>query len=146
MELHVFLIPIPPPTSLSTRFLWVFPVHQVRALVLCIQPGLVICFTIDNIHASMLFFQNIPPSPSPTESKVCSYMQNRKRDTDVQNRLSDSVGEGRYSYLSVLFSGTLHSVESLSLSPFLLLLFFPQLFVKPLHTTTLPADIYIFYL
>ena len=41
----------PPPTSLSTRSLWVFPVHQARALVSCIQPGLVICFTIDNIHA-----------------------------------------------------------------------------------------------
>ena len=24
MELHVFPIPIPPPTSLSTQFLWVF--------------------------------------------------------------------------------------------------------------------------
>ena len=44
-------------------------VHQVRALVSCIQPGLVICFTIDNIHVSMLFSRNIPPSPSPTESK-----------------------------------------------------------------------------
>ena len=43
--------PDPPPTSLSTRFLWVFPVHQARALVSCIPPGLVICFTIDNIHA-----------------------------------------------------------------------------------------------
>ena len=51
MDLHVFPITIPPPTSLSTRFLWVFPVHQARALVSCIQPGLVICFTIDNIHA-----------------------------------------------------------------------------------------------
>ena len=51
MELHVFPIPIPPPTSLSTRFLWVFPVHQAQALVSCIPPGLVICFTIDNIHA-----------------------------------------------------------------------------------------------
>ena len=39
----------PPPTSLSTRFLWVFPVHQARALVSCIQPGLVICFTLDNM-------------------------------------------------------------------------------------------------
>ena len=70
---HVFPIPIPPPTSLSTRFLWVFPVHQAQALVSCIQPGLVICFTIDNIHVSMLFFRNIPPSPSPTESKRLFY-------------------------------------------------------------------------
>ena len=61
MELHAFPIPIPPPTSLSTRFLWVFPMHQARALVSCIQPGLVICFTLDNIHVLMLFSQNIPP-------------------------------------------------------------------------------------
>ena len=73
MELHVFPIPIPPPTSLSTRFLWVFPVHQAWALVSCIPPGLVICFTLDNIHGSMLFSQNIPPSPSPTKSKSLFY-------------------------------------------------------------------------
>ena len=59
----------PPPTSLSTQSLWVFPVHQARALVSCIQPGLVICFTLDNIHVSMLVSWNIPPLPSPTESK-----------------------------------------------------------------------------
>ena len=51
MELHVFPIAIPPPTSLSTQFLWVFPVHQARALVSCIPPGPVTCFTIDKIHA-----------------------------------------------------------------------------------------------
>ena len=62
MELHVFPIPIPPPTFLSTRFLCIFPVHQAWALVSCIQPGLVICFTIANIHVLMLFFRNIPPA------------------------------------------------------------------------------------
>ena len=48
----------PPPTSLSTRSLWVFPVHQARVLVSCIQPGLVLCFTLDNIHVLMLFSWN----------------------------------------------------------------------------------------
>ena len=74
MGLHVFPIPIPPPTSLSIASLWVFPVHQVRALVSCIQPGLVICFTLGSIHVSMLFSWNIPPSPSPTESKRLFYI------------------------------------------------------------------------
>ena len=63
----------PHPTSLSTWSLWVFPVHQIRALVSCIQPGRVIYFTLDNIHVSMLFSRNIPPSPSPTESKSLFY-------------------------------------------------------------------------
>ena len=69
MDLHVFPIPIPPPASLPIPSLWVFPVHQPWALVSCIQPGLAICFTLDSILVSMLFSQNIPPSPSPTESK-----------------------------------------------------------------------------
>ena len=39
MDLHVFPIPMPPPASLPTPSLWVFPVYQPRALVSCIQPG-----------------------------------------------------------------------------------------------------------
>ena len=72
MDLHVFPILIPPSTSLPIPSLWVFLVHQPWAPVSCIQPGLVICFTLDNILVSMLFFQNVPPSPSPQSPKVCS--------------------------------------------------------------------------
>ena len=59
----------PPPTSLPPWSLWVFPVHQPWALVSCTQSGLAICFTLDNIHVSMLLSQIIPSSPSPIESK-----------------------------------------------------------------------------
>ena len=69
MDLHVFPLLIPPPTSLSTRSLWVFSVHQPWALVSCIQPGLLICFSLYSILVLMLISQNIPPSPSHTESK-----------------------------------------------------------------------------
>ena len=73
MDLHVFPILTPPPTSLPIRSLWVFPVHQHRALVSCIQPRLAICFTLDNIHVSMQFSQIIPPSLSPIKSKSLFY-------------------------------------------------------------------------
>ena len=74
MDLHVFPFPIPPPASLSIPSLWVFPVHQPWTLVSCIQPGLVICFTLDSILVSMPFSQNIPPSPSPTEFQSVLYI------------------------------------------------------------------------
>ena len=45
------------------------PEHPVS----CIEPGLVICFTYDNIHVSVPLSQIIPPSPSPTESKRLFY-------------------------------------------------------------------------
>ena len=69
MGVHVFPILNPPPTSFPIPSLWVIPGNQPRAIVSCIEPGLVICFTLDNIHVSMLFSQITPPSPSPTESR-----------------------------------------------------------------------------
>ena len=69
MGVHVFPILNPPPTSLPIPFLCVIPVHQPKHPVSCIEPGLAIHFTCDNLHVSMPFSQTIPPSPSPTESK-----------------------------------------------------------------------------
>ena len=45
------------------------PKHPVS----CIKPRLMIHFLYDIIHVSMPFSQNIPPSPSPTESKRLFY-------------------------------------------------------------------------
>ena len=45
------------------------PKHPVS----CIEPGLAIRFIYDIIHVSMSFFQIIPSSPSPTESKRLFY-------------------------------------------------------------------------
>ena len=58
-----------PPISFPDPSLWVIPVHQPWHPVSCIEPGLAIYFTYDNIQVSMLFTQIIPPSPFPTKSK-----------------------------------------------------------------------------
>ena len=59
--------PTPPHPSGSSQC--TSPEHPVS----CIEPGLAICFTYDNIHVSVLFSQIIPPLPSPTESKRLFY-------------------------------------------------------------------------
>ena len=47
----------------------VHPSAPALSTISCIEPGLGICFTYDNVHVSMLVSQIIPSSPSPTESK-----------------------------------------------------------------------------
>ena len=105
--------PEPPPTSLpshpSGSSQCTSPEHPVS----CIEPGLAICFTYDNIYVSMLFSHILPLSPSPTESK-------RLFNTSVSLLLSHIQG---YHYhlskfhiyalvycIGVLLSGLLHSV------------------------------------
>ena len=58
-------LPPPSPSHPSGSSQCTSPEHPVS----CIEPGLAICFTYDNIHVSVLSSQIIPPLPSPTESK-----------------------------------------------------------------------------
>ena len=60
-----------PPTSLPLPSLRVIPVHPEHP-VSCIEPGLAIYFTYDNIHVSMMFSQIIHPRLLPQSPKVCS--------------------------------------------------------------------------
>ena len=71
MGVHVFSILNPPPS----------PSHpsgssqctSTKRPVSCIEPGLEIRFTCDNLHVSVPFSHIIPPLPSPTESKRLFY-------------------------------------------------------------------------
>ena len=60
MDVHVFPILNPTPTSLPVPSLQVIAVHQPQGS--CIEPGLAIPFLYDIIHISMPFPQIIPPS------------------------------------------------------------------------------------
>ena len=65
---HVFPNMNPPPTSLRITSLWIIPMHQPQAS--CIEHRLALRFLHDSIHVSMPFSQIIPPSSSPSESKI----------------------------------------------------------------------------
>ena len=66
---HVFSVlrPLPPPSPYHPSGLsqCTSPKHPIS----CIEPGLAIHYLYAIIHVSMPFYQIIPPSPSPTESK-----------------------------------------------------------------------------
>ena len=63
--------PLPPPSPyhLSGSSQCTSPKHPIS----CIEPRLAIDFLHDSIHVSMPFSPIIPPSPSPTESKILFY-------------------------------------------------------------------------
>ena len=58
-------LPPPSPSHPSGSSQCTSPEHPVS----CIEPGLAIRFTYDNLHISMPFSHIIPPLPSLTESK-----------------------------------------------------------------------------
>ena len=95
------LNPPPSPYHPSGSSQCTSPEHPVS----CIEPGLAIHFIYDIIHVSMPFSQNIPASPSPTESKRLFY-------TSVSLLLSCIQGY-HYLYSSAVISSFLFFFFSL---------------------------------
>ena len=62
-------LPLPSPYHLSGSSQGTSPKHPVS----CIEPRLAIHFLHNIMHVSMPFSQVIPPSPSPSESKIGSF-------------------------------------------------------------------------
>ena len=91
--------PLPPPSpshptgsSQDTS-----PEHPVS----CIEPGLAIHFTYDNIHVSMPFSQIIPPPPSPQDwSFFLHYHQN------PPSSVSQPQGLIPFSWWKLIFSSS----------------------------------------
>ena len=85
------------------------PKHPVS----CIKPGLVIHFLYDIIHVFMPFFQIIPLSPSPTESKILFYTSVSLWLSCIQgycHHLSKFHIYALVYCIGVFLSGLLHSV------------------------------------
>ena len=103
--------PLPPcsPSHPSGLSQCTSPEHPVS----CIEPGLAIHFTYDNLHVSMSFSQIIPPSPSPTESKTLFYISVSLLLSHIQgycHHLSKFHVYALVYCIGVFLSGLLHSV------------------------------------
>ena len=103
--------PLPPPSPFhpSGSSQCTSPEHPVP----CIEPGLAIRFTYDNIHVSMPFSQSIPPSHSPTESKRLFYTSVSLLLSRIQGYLYHLSKFHIYALvccIGIFLSGLLHSV------------------------------------
>ena len=101
--------PPPSPSHPSGSSQGTSPEHSVS----CIEPGLAIHFTYDNIHVSMPFSQIITLSPSPTESKRLFYTSVSLLLSRIQSyhyHLSKFHINVLVHCIGVFLSGLLHSV------------------------------------
>ena len=108
-------LPSPTPYHLSGSSPYTSPKHPVS----CIKPRLVIRLLHDIIHVAMPFFQIIPSSPSPSESKILLYTSVSLLLCSIHGHhyhLSKFHIYGLVYCIGVFPSGLLHSVLSAPVS------------------------------
>ena len=101
--------PPPSPSHPSGSSQCISPEHPVS----CIEPGLPIRFTYDNLHVSVPFSHIIPPSPSPTKVKRLFYISVSLLLSRIQGyryHLSKFHIYVLVYCIGVFLSGLLHSV------------------------------------
>ena len=113
LGVHVSHILNPPLTSLPTLPSWLSQSTGFECPASCIKLGLVIYFTYGYIHVSMVFYQIIPPSPSPIESKSLFFISVSPLLSHVEGHhwhLSRFHIYALIHCISVLLSELLHSI------------------------------------
>ena len=152
MDLHVFPIPIFPPTSLSTRSLWVFPVYQPQCLwILICYLGVITflprskCLLISWLQSPSAVIWEPPKIKSDTVSTVSPSISHEVMGLDAMILVfwmlsfKPTFSLSSFTFIRRLFiSSSLSAIKVVSSAYLRLLIFIPAILI-PACASSSPA-------